>query len=103
MTTIPQLPQATEVDTADELPVSQSGTVRSITIGQILAGAQPVIQSATGTLLGRVSLGAGGPEAVGIGTGLALDAGAIAATGADHARFEVQPTLTATDQAVISS
>jgi hypothetical protein len=103
MTTIPQLPQATGIDPADELPVSQSGTVRSVTVQQLLSSVQPAIQSAAGTLLGRSSLGAGAPEAIGVGAGLAIETGTISATGADHAGFPARGGLNPADEAVISS
>jgi hypothetical protein len=64
---------------------------------------QPAISAPSGTLLGRVSLGPGGPESVGIGGGLRLQSGVLAANGADHASFPRQVILEPSDQAVISS
>jgi hypothetical protein len=58
---------------------------------------------ASGSLLGRISLGDGGPEPVGVGTGLQLYGGTLAATGGDHAGFPVETALVPTDQAVLSS
>jgi hypothetical protein len=50
-----------------------------------------------------VSLGPGGPESVGIGVGLSLQSGVLAANGADHASFPNQTILEPSDQAVVSS
>jgi hypothetical protein len=103
MPTITQLPVATIVDPADEVLVSQSGTTRSVSVGSLLATTQPAVMAPTGALLGRVSLGAGGPEPITVGTGLALSESALQANGADHASFAPQTTLQATDQAVLNS
>jgi len=104
MPTIPQLPPATSVSAADELPLSQSdGVVRSASVGELLAGTQPALTLASGNLLGRVSLGAGGPEPIALGAGLDISAGAIEANGTDHGAFPVQTVLLPSDQAVLSS
>ena len=81
MPTIPQLPAAGPITAADELPLSQDGVTRGATVGELLAGTQPAIITATGTLLGRTSVGSGGPEQVAVGTGLAVAGGTLAATG----------------------
>jgi hypothetical protein len=103
MPTIPQLPPATTSGAQDELPVSQSGVTRSVTVAELLGGTQPAIEIPSASLLGRVSLGPGGPEAVEIGVGLALQAGTVAATGADHAGFPIAPRLDLTTQAIINA
>jgi Fibronectin type III domain len=103
MPTISQLPLANQVTAADEVPLSQGGATNSVSVGALLAGTQPAIIIPTDTLLGRTSLGPGGPEAVNIGSGLALNAASLAATGADHGSFALQPVLQPSDQAVISS
>ena len=64
MPTIEQLPAAAPVSPVDALPVSQGGHVRAMRVGDLLAGAQPVVAVAPGRLLGRVAATAGGPEAV---------------------------------------
>lgn len=81
MPTISQLPQAAPIGAADLVPVSQSGTTAATTVGNLLAGVQPAILAPTGSLLGRNSLGAGGPEAVSVGSGLGLNAGTLSAIG----------------------
>lgn len=103
MPTINQLPVAKQINPADEIPISQGGATRNASISSLLAATQPVIIAATNTLLGRVSLGPGGPEPVGLGPGLALTSGSLAATGADHASFPVLPSLNPADEAVINS
>ena len=103
MPTISQLPVASQVTAADSLPISQAGVTHSIRVGTLLASMQPAIMAETGTLLGRISLGAGGPEAVEVGLGLVLNGTTLVASGADHASFPQETTLTPTDQVVIES
>jgi len=103
MTTIAQLPSASTVGASDLLPISQAGLLYSATVSQVTAGLQPLITVPTGDILGRISTGAGGPEAVSVGTGLALSAGALAANGADHASFPLQSAFTISDELVINA
>lgn len=103
MPTIQQLPAAQSVDAADLLAISQSGTLRAVSSGDLLAGTQPAIMAPTGSLLGRTSLGAGGPEALSPGPGLAIQGSTISANGGDHAGFPVETSLADSDQFVISS
>lgn len=103
MPTIPQLPAATQVNSDDELPLSQGGVTHSVTVGDLLAGTQPALTVSSGTLLGRVSLGAGGPEPVGVGVGLAISNGTLAATGGEIASFSQNAALSPGDQVVLNS
>ncbi len=103
MPTIPQLPGATQVNADDELPLSQGGVTRSVTVGELLAGTQPALTVSSGTLLGRVSLGAGGPEPVAVGTGLTVSQGTLSATGGEITTFPQNPALAAGDQLVLNS
>lgn len=103
MPTISQLPPVTQVTAADEVPLSQAGLTRSVSLGTLLSATQPAILTGTGTLLGRTSLGPGGPEPVSIGSGLVLSGDTLAATGADHAGFALQESLLPSDQLVLSS
>nr|WP_295744172.1 collagen-like protein [uncultured Acidocella sp.] len=103
MTTIAQLPSAATVGASDLLPISQNGSVYSATVAQVTASLQPLIEVSSGALLGRVSLGTGTPEAVAVGTGLALSGGVLAANGADHASYPVQAALALTDELVINT
>lgn len=103
MPTISQLPTTPQVTAADLVPISQGGSACSVSVGAFLASTQPAILAPTGTLLGRTSLGPGGPDNIGIGTGLLLSADTLVATGADHAGFATEGTLSLTDDAVLSS
>jgi Fibronectin type III domain len=89
MPTISQLPTATSVSPADTIPISQGGTLRSVSVGNFLEPVQPTITVASPSLIGRTSLGAGGPEQVDIGVGLSIAGATICATGLDHATFPV--------------
>jgi hypothetical protein len=103
MPTIGQLPALGQVDPADEIPLSHAGAAQSVSVSTLLATTQPAIQAPTGTLLGRVSLGPGGPEPIVAGIGLVLQGSSLDATGGDHASFPIESTLQPTDQAVLSS
>ena len=92
MPTIKQLPSASEVNAEDEIPLSQGGLTKSATVGALLDGMQPAVIAPSGSLLGRVSIGPGGPEPVSVGPGLGFSSGALVANGADHAAFPVQQT-----------
>ena len=103
MPTIQQLPTAVQPSADDELPVSQGGVTRAVTVGDLLAETQAAITTASNTLLGRVSLGPGGPEPVPMGTGVAINSGALNANGGDHAGFVLRPVLTLSDEVVLNS
>ena len=60
MPTIKQLPLITQVNPADELPLSQGNFTGSVTVATLLSSTQPALTLAPGTLLGRVSAGPGG-------------------------------------------
>ena len=103
MPTISQLPSLAEVTAADAIPVSQNGATHSVSVGALLASAQPAIISESGTLLGRVSLGAGGPEPVAVGPGLLLNDGTLTASAFDSASLPQQTTLSPTDHAMLNN
>jgi hypothetical protein len=103
MTTIAQLPAAATVGASDLLALSQAGLLYSVSVSQLTANLQPLLTVPTGDLLGRNSAGAGAPEAVALGAGLALTAGILSADGADHAGFAVQTAMSLGDDLVISS
>lgn len=81
MPTIQQLPLADVTDASDEIPVSQGGTTRSVSIGTLLSGTQPAILAPSGVILGRNSIGAGGPEPIIVGAGLTLNQGTLSSSG----------------------
>ena len=103
MPTIKQLPGATAVTANDLLPVSQNGLTRGLTVSALLSSTQPALSLAPGALLGRASAGLGGPEAVTVGAGLALQTGSVVATGEDHATFQLATDLLASDEVVLNS
>lgn len=103
MTTIAQLPPATSVNAGDLLPLSQAGLLYSVSVAELTANSQAVINVPTGVLLGRYSIGPGGPESIAAGTGLVMSAGTLAATGGDHAGFPVQSAMSLSDEIVISA
>jgi hypothetical protein len=76
---------------------------RMLSASVLLAGTQPAIIAETGSLLGRISLGAGSPESVTIGEGLALKAGTPVASPLDLTSLPQQTTLSISDNAVVNS
>lgn len=102
MPTIPQLPAATGAGNADELPLSQAGVTRSVSVSELLSGVQSAITLPNGALLGRTSLGPGGPEPVALGAGLAVQGGALVATGADHLGLPVTQSVAVTDEVIVN-
>ena len=82
MPTIDQLTPATAASDTDEFMVSQGGVARSITRAQVLAGLQPQLSVASGTLLGGSNSGSGGAGQITVGANLTLVSGTLsAATG----------------------
>jgi hypothetical protein len=103
MPTIQQLPAATQVNPDDEVPLSQGGVTVSVTVAELLANTQSQLTLSSGTLLGRVSLGAGGPEPVAVGAGLGLTNGTLSATGGEIPGFPQSASLAPGDQVVLNS
>ncbi len=103
MPTIPQLPTAVEAGLQDELPVSQGGVTRAVTVAELLSGTQQVIEVPSPSLLGRASLGPGGPEPLSIGVGLTIGNASIQANGGDHAGFAQETAYSADDEVIINS
>jgi len=81
MPTIAKLPAADSLSATDVLAIDQGDGTHGVTLGTLLSGQQPAILAPSGTLLGRVSLGAGGPEAVSLGSGLVLSGGTLSLGG----------------------
>jgi hypothetical protein len=103
MPTIAQLPTASTAGAQDELPISQSGITRAVTVAELLSGTQAAIEIASPSVLGRASLGPGGPEALSVGLGLVVANASLAADGADHASFALENSFSTGDQAIINS
>ncbi|MDD2877998.1 MAG: collagen-like protein [Acidiphilium sp.] len=103
MTTIPQLPTVVTVGYGDLVPLSQNGTLYAATVAQITAGLQTEIVLPTGDVLGRASAGAGAPEALTLGAGLALSATTLAATGTDHLAFPLLGSFASGDEVIVNA
>lgn len=101
MPTISELPVATAVDAADQIPLSQGGASRSTTVAALLADMQPAVRVNHGTLLGRTSVGAGGPEEVVIGPGLVMTNGTLEAANGLLNSFDTAASLAPDDSLVI--
>ena len=103
MPKISQLPPSDTVSAADLLPVSQSGTTNAVSVGALLAQTQPAIIAPSPSLLGRTSIGPGGPEVVGIGGGLTLTNGTLNAATADLTLLPVRTFLAETDRMLVTN
>ena len=101
MPTISQLPAAETVSADDLLPLSQSGSAHAVSVGTLLSQMQPAINIAHGNLLGRSSIGSGGPDPIAVGTGLILNNGVLQASPFDPTRLTTQGTISPADQALI--
>lgn len=77
MPTIKDLPVAVAAADGDLLPVSQGGIARRVSRAQLLAGVQPALAVASGSLLGRSSAGVGDAERIGVGANLRLADGVL--------------------------
>jgi Fibronectin type III domain len=103
MPTISQLPPAGSISAADEVPISQAGAARAVSVGALLASTQAVISIDSPSLLGRTSLGSGSPEQVDVGLGMILSGGTLVANGLDHSGFPLVPSLALESDLVISN
>ena len=103
MPTISQLPSAASVSASDLIPISQGGSVHSVSVGALLAQTQPAIIVDPPSLLGRFSLGPGGPDTITVGGGLMLNDGTLSANSLDPATLTLQTVLSPADQIVVTS
>jgi len=103
MPTIPELPNATAASAQDEIPLSQGGITRAVSVAELLSGTQPAIQVPSQTVLGRASLGPGGPEALTLGLGVGIQNASLVANGGDHAAFTPVSSFAAGDEVVLNS
>lgn len=103
MPTIDQLPPATSVSGTDAVPVSQNGVARATSVSTLLSGTQPALTLASGTLLGRVSHGPGGPEPLALGAGLTIVNDALVATAPTSGSVPTLSALTPAADLVASS
>ncbi len=100
MPTIPQLPRSASVTAADTIPISQNGEARSTTLGTLLGNVQPTILIPSKNLLGRSSIGVGGPEPVALGNGLALENNTLTVTPFDPMQLPSLSQLSSSDSLV---
>ena len=103
MPTIPQLPIATQTGAQDEVPISQGGVTRAVTVAELLSGTQSLIEIPSPSLLGRASLGPGSPESLSIGVGLGLQGNAVIANGGDHGSFPQEAGFSAADEVIVNA
>jgi hypothetical protein len=85
------------------LPIEQGGVTRSVSVAELLSSVQPAIEVPSPCVLGRASLGPGGPESLSVGLGLVVQNASIAANGGDHASFIQAQSFLSTDEAIINS
>jgi hypothetical protein len=103
MPTISQLPVTNVVSAADEIPISQDGATRAVPVGTLLASTQPAIIVDSPALIGRKSIGPGGPEQIDLGVGVDMMDGKLIATGSDHSAFPIATSLPPNSDLVISA
>ncbi len=103
MPTIPQLPSAQQTGAQDEIPVSQAGITREVTVSELLSGTQQLLEVPSPSVLGRASLGPGGPEALTLGAGLLVQGTALTATGGDHATFVREVSFSTSDELIVNA
>ncbi len=102
MPTISELPSTQSVAPSDKVPVSQDGVARAASLGVLLSETQPAITIESGTLLGRTSLGAGGPEPVAVGAGLIMNQGTLATADGPLRTLVPGVALSEDDRVVVS-
>ena len=80
MPTIDKLTPVTAVADSDLVMLQRGTATHKATRAQLLAGTQSQIGLSQGQLLGRVTAGAGAPEALQLGANLVMQAGSLSAT-----------------------
>lgn len=103
MPTISQLPAADTVSASDLVPISQGGSVHAVSVGTLLAQTQPAIMVAPPSLLGRFSLGTGGPDTIAVGVGLTLNDGTLSSSSFDLTSLPLQTSLDPDDQIIVTN
>ena len=102
MPTISRLPSADPVSASDLIPISQNGSVRSVAVGALLAQTQPAIIASSPSLLGRTSIGSGGPDVIAIGEGLTIRSGALVANNFDPNLLAIQTDIAPTNYIIVT-
>ena len=103
MPTISQLPAADTVSSSDLVPISQGGSVHAVSVGALLAQTQPAIMVAPPSILGRFSLGIGGPDTIAVGAGLTLNNGTLSSSSFDLTSLPLQTCLDPDDQIIVTN
>ena len=103
MTTISQLPAADAVSSSDLIPISQGGLVHAVSVGSLLAQTQPAIMVNPPSLLGRISLGPGGPDSITVGNGLTLADGTLRADNFDLDSLSLRMEVSPSDQLIVTN
>jgi hypothetical protein len=101
MPTIFQLPSADTISASDLIPISQGGSAHSVSVGALLAQTQPAIIVGPPSLLGRFSIGPGGPDTIAVGDGLILNSGTLSSSSFDLGALPPQTSLSQNDQIVV--
>jgi hypothetical protein len=103
MPTITQLPTADPISASDLVPISQGGSVHAVSVGALFAQTQPAIMVSPPSILGRYSLGPGGPDTIAVGTGLTLNNGTLSSSSFDLTSLSLQSTLDPDDQIFVTN
>src|SRR5271165_4876359 len=103
MPTIFQLPSSDTVSASDLIPISQDGSAHSVSVGALLAATQPAIIISAPSLLGRYSIGPGGPDTIAVGDGLTLNSGTLSSSSFDLSLLPLETNLSANDQIVVTN
>ena len=81
--------------------VSQGGSAHAVSVGALLAQTQPAILVSPPSLLGRTSVGPGGPDTISVGAGLTLNDGTLSASLLDPSVLPTETALVSSDQIVV--
>jgi hypothetical protein len=109
MPTISQLPVGNTISASDLVPISQGGSAHAVSVGALLAQTQPAIIVEPPSLLGRISIGPGGPDTIMVGDGLILNNGTLSLNGTlgagnfNPASLPIQTSISPTDQMIVTS
>jgi hypothetical protein len=103
MPTISQLPAGVTVSASDLVPISQGGSAHSVSVGSLLAQTQPAIIVEPPSLLGRVSIGPGGPDTIAVGVGLILNNSTLSASYFDPASLPSLTSISTSDLIIVTN
>src|SRR5208283_5158726 len=98
MPTLDQLAQVVAANPPDLVLLEQNGQTCVVSVATLLQPVQPRLTLASGILMGRASIGPGGPEPIGLGDRLAIQNGCLVLDPTGVAPLE-SPVFTGTPQA----